>query len=530
MLQQCTITQLDDAQSLILDREENLRITLESIGDAVIATDEKGFVVRMNRIAEALTGWPRKDAIGKPQHNILTLLHADTREPVKSPIEEVFESKQIVTIKSGTILIARDGTERRIDDSAAPIHDSMKNIVGAVIIFRDITEQYQMQEQLLQSEKMQVVGQLAGGVAHDFNNMLGGIMGAAELLSEALSKDEFTERMLEIIIQSSERAADLTSKLLAFSRKEKLVAQEMDLHEIIKDATSLLNHSVDKRINLFSELKAQSSLVLGDASQMQNAIINLGLNARDAIDGEGCIHIQTENVNLEPAYCEASPFTLEPGEYIQLSVEDSGRGMSTEVLNRIFEPFFTTKEQGKGTGLGLAAVYGTIKSHHGAVTAYSEPGKGTVFHLYLPITGEKTAKRALPKEEEFTGSGCVLVIDDEEVIRLTARHMLENAGFEVMVARDGEEGLQTYREHHDKISLVILDIVMPRMNGEDCFHKIREINPEAKVIMASGFTQQTLIEPLLRKGLAGFIKKPYHHNELARTIRTALQKNRSFHL
>ena len=502
--------------------EENLRTTLDSIGDAVIATDAQGLIVRMNPVAEDLTGWPSVQAIGRPLPEVFHIIHYRTRELLPCPAQQVLGLQERIELPADTVLIARSGKEYQIADSAAPIRRENQQLSGVVLVFRDITQEMILQEQLLQSRKMDTIGQLAGGVAHDFNNMLGGILGAAELLKRRLSPDEKNQKYVGMIVDAAQRAADLTSKLLTFARKQHISSTPVDVHLALNKAFELLQNTVDRRIRIHIALNAPHSMVAGDLSQLQNAFLNLGLNAAQAMPAGGDLHFSTQIQQLDTEYCARSSFELQPGLFLEIEIRDSGQGILPENLERIFEPFFTTKEQGKGTGLGLAAVFGTVQMHHGAITAYSEPGHGSVFHLLLPLSdAPHTAVIAPPAL--LCGSGRILVIDDEHVMRATAEAILVDLGYTVVLAENGRIGLEYYRRHHSEIDLVLLDMIMPEMNGRDCFLGMKAINPKVKVILSSGFSRSEELTDMRIQGLCGFIQKPYRSITLSRVVAGALK-------
>ncbi len=393
---------------------------------------------------------------------------------------------------------------------------------------RDISEQLKSQKereellaQLNRKETMESLGQLAGGVAHDLNNMLGGVMGATELLQLHLSDNPKAQEYIDMILKSTERGAELIKNLLAFARKGKLIYSPVNVHLAIQEAVRLLNRTIDKRIKIEIALDSAKSIVIGDLSQLQSAILNLGVNSSHAMPDGGVLGFSTREVFLDSIYCEANPFKIDPGNYIEIEIRDTGSGIPQENLNKIFEPFFTTKETEKGTGLGLAAVHGMIEQHKGALNVYSEIGKGTVFHLMLPLT-EDMELFSKPEDEVVMGKGLILLIDDEEMIRATAAIILKRLGYDVMLARDGKKGLELFKFNKEKIDLVILDMVMPEMNGITCFEKIKEIEPKAKVIMSSGFSSDENVEALLAQGLNAFIKKPYTTGRLSKSVASVL--------
>ena len=509
-----------DSEEELRESTENLRITLESIGDAVIATDIKGNVTRMNPIAEKLTGWTIADAAGKPLPEVFKIVNAQTRKDVENPVEKVLATGEIVGLANHTVLIAKDGIEHQIADSGAPIFDLKRNIVGVVLVFRDVTKEYQLQEQLNHSQRMDAVGQLAGGVAHDFNNMIGAILGAAEVLDKKLT-DPKALKFHGIIVDCAERAGALVEKLLAFARKQPESSSKVDVHEVINDSVTILSNTIDKRISVSVKNNAENTLVIGDPSQLESVLINLGINSSHALPEGGEITIETSNLELDPHYCEQSTFDLFPGAYIQIEFRDNGEGIPPEVLPNIFEPFFTTKEQGKGTGLGLSAVYGTIQQHGGSISAYSEKGEGSCFSILLPnSTGDELTKPI--HKEVKRGEGRVLVVDDEPAMRATAQAILEELGYEVELAADGAQGLELYTENSEIFDLVILDMVMPKMNGRDCFFGIKKVNPDAKIILSSGFTLEKDLHDLKENGLTGFVRKPYRAAILSHAVYDAI--------
>lgn len=388
---------------------------------------------------------------------------------------------------------------------------------------RDITLERSLQEQLNHAQKLDAVGRLAGGVAHDFNNMLGGISGAAELLELQLPPDDSRKGYVRMIVETVERAAELAGRLLTFSRKGKGVSIPVDLHRLLNDAIRIFGSGLDPRIEIDTDLAAGRSTVSGDPSQLQNVFLNLLINGRDAMPDGGLLRVATREVVLDQPACEESPFDLLPGPYIEILVADAGSGMEEDVRSKIFEPFFTTKEEGRGTGLGLALAYSSVKHHGGEIRVESAPGKGTTFTLRLPST-------PAPAEGEGEdgpvrrGTGTLLLVDDDEVLRKTGRLMLEKLGYRVMVACDGAEAVERFLARKTEIDLVILDMVMPRMNGKETFQAIRRVAPTARILLASGFSERQAILDLEADGLMGFVRKPYRLSELSMAVSRALSE------
>jgi PAS domain S-box-containing protein len=512
------ITERKRAEAALQLSEENLRITLDSIGDGVIATDIHGNVVRMNRVAEQLTGVTLAGARGRALKEIFHIINTETRQEAEDPVERVLKENKIVEIATTTTLVAADDREYRIADSGAPIQNERGEIFGVVLIFRDVTEQHRLQEKLRHSEKMDAIGQLAGGIAHDFNNMLTGIIGTADLMAPLVADQSDLAESIGLILNTATRAADLTQKLLSFSRKGRVLSASFDLHDCIDSALAILERSIDKTIVIERRFAALSPSVTGDATQLENAFLNLGINARDAMPHGGRLSVSTGNVDLDEDYCRHSAFTLAPGRHVRVRVGDTGVGMDRKILERIFEPFFTTKSGERGTGLGLASVYGAVKEHGGDIQVESEPGKGTVFTIHLPAGKTGAPETARELETIRPLSGVILIVDDEEIVRSSLERFFRDSQFTVLTAGDGEEALAVYRREKDKIDVILLDLVMPRKSGRDTFYELKAINPAARIIVSSGFAHDTNVMALIQDGASAFIQKPYRFRELMKLI------------
>ncbi len=502
----------------LLRNEKNLNTVLNSIGDAVIVTDVKRNIVRFNPVAETLTGWSSREAIGLPLEQVLVLIDPETRQPLTDNLIEL--NSNPVNLQHDFLVISRDMQERLIADSVAPLRYDDDDISGVVWVFRDVTEERALQEQLFQTRKMETIGQLAGGVAHDFNNMIGGVLGAAELL-KMNSSSEKDQKYIDMIINAGERAAGLTAKLLAFARKKALRSTPVDADLAIRSAIDLLERTIDPRIHITKQLATTSSQVIGDFSQLENVFLNLLINASQAMQDGGELIISSSVLELEEAYCRQSSFPLIPGRFLDVMIKDTGCGISPENIQRIFEPFFTTKPQGSGTGLGLSEVLGTVQAHQGEITVSSKPGEGTVFHVFLPLS-DLTAASKTPAPKILPGTGKILVIDDEGVMRVTATAILSELGYQVLAAENGQVGLDMFRDKHKEIDLVLLDMVMPEMNGRDCFFAMRQIDTDVRVIVSSGFAQSEELADMRDNQLLGFVRKPYRAAVLSRVVAAAL--------
>ena len=385
----------------------------------------------------------------------------------------------------------------------------------------DVTDRKQLEDRLRQREKMDAIGQLAGGVAHDFNNQLGCIMGYAEMLLRAVT-EPLQRQYADNIFKASNRAAELTRQLLAFSRKGKFLDTVVNLHDTISEVSTLLQRSIDKRITVTLRLEAEPATVRGDPTQLQNAFLNLALNARDAMPHGGELIFATRIIEVE---AHTQDIELAPGVYVETCVSDTGIGMSAEVKRHLFEPFFTTKEQGKGTGLGLASVFGTVRNHHGTVTAYSEPGHGSTFKVYLPaVEAEEAPRRSKTAIRPVRRNIRIMVVDDEAVFCELACELLTGLGYDPIGFTDPRKALEYYGKYKQNINLVLLDLVMPHMSGDELFEKLKEINPDVRALLSSGFGLNGEAQGVLNKGVRGYLQKPYRQEDLLRLISDAMHE------
>ncbi len=388
----------------------------------------------------------------------------------------------------------------------------------------DLTERERRESQHRQSLKMEAIGQLAGGIAHDFNNQLAGILGYSEVLLQQ-PDDQEREHYVRRIVTCAKNAADLTQKLLAFSRKGHFRHVEVGMHGIIDEVVSILRHTIDKRIVITQRLDASDDRVMGDPTLFQNALLNLCLNARDAMPNGGELLIGSEVLEIDDDFLARHEYHMRKGAYLRIQVSDTGCGMPREIRSRIFEPFFTTKSQGTGTGMGLAAVYGTVKGHKGAINVYSEVDLGTTFKIYLPLhgSGARTVSVTGPAALLLTPRR-ILVVDDEEDVRNMVRTFLRRQGHIVFTSEDGEEGLNFYRENWKNIDLVILDMVMPVLGGEDTYLAMKRLNPNVRALLISGYSMNRQVQKLLDLGIDNFLQKPFNSNVLMRTIIQILEE------
>ena len=384
-------------------------------------------------------------------------------------------------------------------------------------------EKKKLEAQLQQSQKMEAIGTLAGGVAHDFNNLLTTIIGCSDLMMMRIGKDHELRENLEDIRKAGVRAASLTRQLLAFSRKQILEPKVIDLSHVIPDMDKMLRRLIGEDIDLETSLAPDLGRVEADPGQIEQIIMNLAVNARDAMPRGGKLTMETANVDLDEAYAR-SHMAVTPGPYVMMAISDSGTGMDEETLSKVFDPFFTTKEEGKGTGLGLSTVYGIVKQSKGNIWAYSEPGKGTTFKIYLP----RVEKDAVEKEEveataeSLTGSETILVVEDNEMVRDLAQTILQHYGYSVLTAQDGEEAIKVSKEHDGPIDLILTDVVMPKMSGREVSERLNALRPDMKVLYMSGYTGNAIVHHGVLDREMRFIQKPFTTESLARKVREVL--------
>jgi len=441
----------------------------------------------------------------------LSAIHPDDRERVRSAFERDAPRRPL-----GQAFRVADGARTRwVEERTFPVLDRSGNPYRVAGLGSDVTRRRELEQSLQQSQKLEAIGQLAGGVAHDFNNMLTAIMGATDELAQMVEDPE-QQALCGLIASASDRASELTRGLLSFSRKGKLHAAPLDLHEVIRDTVRLLERSIDRRVRVLVEFGAPAAVVVGDPAQLQNAVLNLGINARDAMPDGGELHISTQLCTLDASACSGLSLDLRPGTYLQISVRDTGVGIPPEIRGRIFEPFFTTKPVGQGTGLGLAAVYGISVEHGGTVSVESEPDKGSVFHLYLPLS-DLSCPSLRPAGEAEAGSGLVLLADDEPLVRDVGHQLLQSLGYQVVLARDGEEAVRAFDLHHTRLVAVLCDLVMPALSGTDATVRMREIDPNVPVILCSGYPREDRTRGASPVSDA-FLPKPFHRSELSRVL------------
>lgn len=638
-------------ETLLKQSEEKLHATLNSIGDAVIATDTEGKITLMNPVAEELTGWKLKEGDTRPLAEVFHIVNANTGEPAFDPVAAVLESGKIVGLANHTMLIARDGTKYQIADAAAPIRDLAGKTSGVVLVFRDVTADYaahkaledseerlrsafnhvpvgnividqsgslmsynkaahdifgyeegevigrnvkmlmpeadaskhdtylqkyldtgdpkiigsgrevmglrkngetfpmhlgvgemiigdtrsfigsiadltdikSLEQQLLQSQRMEAIGQLTGGIAHDFNNLLGIMIGNTELLETSIGGNEQAQAELKVIEDAVDRATSLTNRLLAFARQQTLSPVATDVNDMIEGLETMLRRTLGETIDMRIDPEADLWLATIDPHQFEGAMVNLSLNARDAMPGGGILTIETTNASLDATYAEQHE-EVSPGDYVLVSVSDTGIGMTDDILAKVFEPFFTTKEVGQGSGLGLSMVFGFVKQSAGHITAYSEAGRGTTVKLYLPrsqATEIRDAPEQVKREFEQRNERILIVEDDEELRKIPVR-ILGNQGYDIFEAKDGEEAI-SHLENGPPFDLLFTDIVLPGgMNGIDIAERAKALQPKIKILFTTGYAENATKHngQLAPEGM--LVNKPYRKVELLEKVSTLL--------
>jgi PAS domain S-box-containing protein len=509
------ITQRKQTEEALRRSEEKYRLVVENQNDLVVKVDPRGRFRFASESFCRLFGETEARLLGSfGAHFIL----AEDRPAVAAELAKLGAPPWTCYVEHRAQTIAG---VRWLAWSCRAIRDPQGEPRAFVGTGRDITDRRELEERLRQSEKLQAIGQIAGGVAHDFNNQLTGIMSNAHVLAEALEEQPELAAAAVEICEAARRSARLTAQLLAFARKGAVQSVPVDLHLVVGDVQALLRRSIDKRIVLKADLAASPSTVVGDPAQIHNALLNLALNARDAMPEGGELRFATRTIDLTAERQAALQLNAGSGALIELTVTDTGVGMDGAILSRIFEPFFTTKGPGKGSGLGLSAVYGTVKTHQGALDVRSAPGAGTTFTLWFPVSSATAVRPAAVEAGGAARRGRILVVDDEPMIRNSLVRMLTRLGHEVLTAGLGQEALATFEHDHGAIDLVILDMVMPDLTGPQVFARILELDPAARVVLSSGNALEGL-DDLLRGRRAWTLQKPYTQEDLSRVVGEAL--------
>lgn len=514
------ITERKRAEIALAAEKERLAVTLCSIGDGVITTDVHGCVEIINECAALLTGFTQEDALGKPLSKVFRIVNEQTREPCENPVTRVFETNGVIGLANGTVLIARDGTERIIADSEAPIRDQSEKIIGVVLVFRDVTRQTKVEEEMARVERLSSLGVLAGGIAHDFNNLLTGILGAFSLI-EIKSQDPDLLRHARLGEQATMRAKDLTSQLLTFAKGGVPLPKTTAIEHLLTEniGFTLRGSRVTHQVSVTPELW----LAHVDETQVCQVINNLVLNAEQSMPDGGTIRVVCSNELVT----NDSNVPLDEGRYVKLSIIDQGIGIPAQLLDKVFDPFFTTKQ--KGSGLGLSTAFSIVKKHNGHLAVRSQLGKGTVFDVYLPAadkadtppTQPATASTVLP-------SARILVMDDEPTVRDTLEQMLSVLGQETEFTTNGAQTVAKYREAFaakEPFDLVILDLTIPGgAGGRQVLNQLVTIDPDVRAVASSGYSTDAVMAGFERFGFVAALPKPYKMSALRSLLASVLRK------
>ena len=515
------ITEQKRAEEALRDSEEQLRRVIQESNDAIYILYQDRFDLVNQRFCELTDITPEE--LSDPGFTFWDLVAPESRPLIEERQRKRNRGEEVPALYGFSIRSFR-GRTVHVEASVTEIdYRAGKAVMG---ILRDITEQKAMEEQLRQAQRMESLGRLSGGVAHDLNNLLSPILGYGEMLLEEPWSEEERKESAGEIVRAATRARDLVRQLLAFSRKQTLKFRSVDLNVLLEDFEPLLRRAIRENLTLEIQREAPLPSIEADIRQLEQVVMNLCVNAQDAMPGGGRLSLRTGAVDLDEAYAETRA-GVTPGQYVLLAISDTGQGMSPSTQERIFEPFFTTKEQGKGTGLGLATVYGIVKQHGGNIWVYSEPGKGTTFKCYFPVAGSPgPSSRPIEDDEPeaLEGDETVLVVEDDDMVRTLAKSILEKRGYRVLSAPTGEAGVELLDRHQGPLDLLLTDIVLPGMNGRDLSERASARFPGVRTLFMSGYTDEVISHHgVLQKGIA-FIQKPFSVRDLASRIRQMLDQ------
>jgi two-component system cell cycle sensor histidine kinase/response regulator CckA len=498
------------------EREQLYESLLKSIQDAVAIYNLSGKATYINPTFTQIFGFTMKDVKEKR----IPFVPESEKDGTEACYEQVLQGVPISGFE--TRRLTKDNRMLDIVLSSSCFYDHEGNATGIIVIFRDVTETKKTEKQLQQAQRMEAIGTLAGGIAHDFNNLLMGIQGRTSLtlMDMDSSHPHFTHlKGIENHVQS---AADLTRQLLAFSRGGKYEVKPTDLQELVNKSSEMFGRT-KKEIIIHKKSQKDILTVEADQGQIEQVLLNIYVNAWQSMPGGGELNLEIENVTLDESFVK--PYDLKPGRYVKISVADTGVGIDKATQSRIFDPFFTTKAMGRGTGLGLASAYGIIKNHEGIINVHSEKGRGATFNIFLPASGKKITKNIGSTDEIVTGSETILLVDDEDIIIDVGQELLQATGYKVLAAKNGNAAIELYKANQDEIDMVILDMIMPDMDGGETYDRLQEINPDIKVLLSSGYSIDGRASEIMLRGCNGFIQKPFHMKDLSQTIRAILSSS-----
>ncbi len=511
-LQRRTTEQLGEYRS-------RLASIIDSSEDAILSKGLDGTITSWNRGAERIYGYAPEEAVGK---HISLLIPGDRPEEIPEILRKIARGERIEHHES--VRVTKDGHRIDVSLSVSPLRDSAGEIVGASVIARDITAQKRSESQLRQAQKMEAIGRLAGGVAHDFNNILGIINACTEFLRDRIDPAAEPSLYVENIKKALDRGTSLTKQMMTFSRTSTIQPRILDLNERLGEISKLLRPLLGEDVEILIVPRTSSAIVEADPGQLDQIVVNLAVNARDAMPRGGKFILETGVVRFDEDFAEQHQ-AMPAGKYILLSVSDTGSGMDKATVARVFEPFFTTKEVGKGTGLGLATVYGIVKQSGGNIVVYTEPGQGTTFKIYLPSVEHKIGGGSEPEAEGVTPKRhgmSILLVEDDEIMRSLTRKLLEEHGYGVVEADDGKSALEWVESHPDRIDLLLTDVVMRRMSGPELVERLNASQPHLKVVYMSGYTGELMANREVLKPGVTLLEKPFSRTALLNTIHATL--------
>ncbi len=518
------ITERKLAEKVLLESEERYKRLIKSVTDYVYTVEIKdGLPVRTSHGpgCESVTGYTSEEFTTNP-YLWYHMVYDEDKEAVTKQSERILARESVPPLEHR--IIHKNGSVIWVRNSIVPRHDDKGNLISYDGLISNITERKRLEEQLLHAQKMEAIGQLAGGIAHDFNNILTAIIGFGTLLKMETDKDDILRSYAIQILNSAEKAANLTHALLAFSRKQIISPKPVNLNEIIREVENLLSRIIEEDIALYTVLTDKDLTVMADSSQIEQVLMNLATNARDAMPDGGSLTIRTERITLDNKFIRAHGYG-KIGSYALISVEDIGQGMDEKTKERLFDPFFTTKEVGRGTGLGLSMVYGIIKQHNGYIDIQSELGKGATFKIYLPLTQLMAEDKKLVDPPFLKGgTETILIAEDELYVRDFLKEVLIEYGYTVIEASDGEDAIRAFNTHKEKIQLLIFDVIMPKKDGKEAYHEIKQVRPDMKVIFISGYSSDILYKKGIIEESLNFISKPIIPDELLIKVREILDK------
>jgi PAS domain S-box-containing protein len=498
-----------------IEEQARLVTAVEHAAESIIVTDPAGKIEYVNPAFEKITGYARDEVIGGD----IALL--DSGQQAKTFFSSIINTLQRGEIWQGRLVNKRkDHSLYETEATISPIKNKAGKITNYVSLQRDVSHEVRLERQLRQAQKMEAIGTLAGGIAHDFNNLLMGIQGNISLSLLDIEADSPYYKNLKKIEQYIQNGVDLTKQLLGFARGGKYEISLLNLNELLEEQNLMFSRT-NKEIIFKNELKPDLWRVEADRGQIEQVLMNLYLNALQAMPDGGTLTTRTANLTIDED--QYSPYYVKAGKYIRMTIEDTGIGMDEGVQQRIFDPFFTTKEMGRGTGLGLASVYGIVKNHEGFINVFSKTGQGTRFEIYLPSSDKGVPIKEKVVEEFVEGQETVLLVDDEDMIIDVGTRMLKKLGYKVFAARDGREAIAIFKKHQKKIDVIVLDMIMPQMGGGETYDQIKKIKPGVKVLLSSGYSINGQASEILNRGCNGFIQKPFNMQNLSQSLRAILE-------